>query len=262
MLRGLYSSATGMRAQEINIDNISNNIANANTTGFKKQSALFADLMYQYLTDPGSPTSQQTTNPNGLGIGLGVKAVGTQRHFTQGDLTSTGNQLDVAIQGEGFIEVLLPDGNQAFTRAGQLQLNADGALVTPDGYEIQPGITIPIGSTSISIGQDGTVSVLQPGATAPTQVGNLLGSRFPNKAGLRAIGQNLYTPTEASGAAIQGTFTQEGFGTLTQGFLESSNVSIVEQVVSMIAAQRAYEASSKGIQTADDMAQQAINLKR
>jgi flagellar basal-body rod protein FlgG len=262
MLRGLYSAATGMRAQEINIDTISNNIANANTTGFKKQTALFADLMYSYLTEPGSPTSQQTLSPTGLSIGHGVKATGTQRHFTQGDLTSTGNQLDLAIQGDGFFEVLLPDGSLAYTRAGELQLDQNGNIVTVDGYQIQPAITIAPGSASITIGKDGTVSAIPPGETEVQQIGQMLGSRFPNKSGLRAIGNNLYQVTEASGQVIQNAFNDQGMGVLTQGFLESSNVSIVEQVVSMITGQRAYEANSKGIQTADDMLQQAINLKR
>lgn len=262
MFRGLHSAVTGMRAQELNIDTISNNIANANTTGFKKQTALFADLMYQYLSDPGSPTSQQTINPNGLGVGLGVKAVGTQRHFTQGDLSSTGNQLDIAIQGDGFLQVLLPDGTFGFTRNGSLQLDAEGRLVTPDGYFLEPQIQIPQEATSITIGQDGTVSVILAGAAEAQQLGRIEGVRFPNKAGLRAVGQNLYTQSDASGIPLQSPFNQDGMGIITQGFLESSNVSIVEQVVSMITAQRAYEANSKGIQTADDMLQQAINLKR
>jgi flagellar basal-body rod protein FlgG len=262
MFRSLYSAATGMRAQELNIDTISNNIANANTTGFKKSTAVFQDLMYQYLVDPSSPTSQISTNPSGLGVGLGVKTVGTHRQFTQGDLTSTGNRLDVAIQGDGFIEVDVGNGVLAYTRAGQFQISAEGNIITPDGLSISPAVNIPQNASAITIGKDGTVSVVTPENPTPQQVGIISGNRFPNQAGLRAIGQNLYQATDASGAVVQGTFGLDGIGTLSQGFLESSNVSIVEQVVSMITGQRAYEANSKGIQAADEMLSMAINLKR
>lgn len=262
MIRALYSAATGMNAQETNIDVISNNLANVNTVGFKKGRADFQDLMYQYVVEPGAPTSQTTTNPTGVQVGLGVKTAAVQKVFTQGDLSSTGNQLDVAIEGDGFFQVLRPDGTFAYTRSGSFQLDLNGQLVTSDGYPLAPGITIPQDALKITIAQDGTVSVKQPNTAVPTQVGQLAAVRFPNNAGLRAMGQNLYEETQASGTAVIGIFNQLGFGRLNQGFLESSNVSVVEQVVNMITAQRAYEASSKGITTADEMLNQVINIKR
>ncbi len=262
MIRALYTAATGMNAQETNIDNISNNLANVNTVGFKKGRADFQDLMYQYTVAPGAQTSQITTNPTGVGVGLGVKTSSVQKVFTQGDLSSTGNQLDVAIEGDGFFQVLKPDGTFAYTRSGVFQLDFNGQLVTSDGYQVSPGITIPQDALGITIAQDGTVTVNQPNNPVPAQVGQLIGVRFPNNAGLRAVGQNLYEQTQASGPPVNGIFSQLGFGRLNQGFLESSNVSVVEQVVNMITAQRAYEASSKGITTADEMLSSVINLKR
>lgn len=262
MIRALYSAATGMNAQETNIDVISNNLANVNTVGFKKGRADFQDLMYQYVVEPGAPTSQTTSNPTGVQVGLGVKTSSVQKVFTQGDLSSTGNQLDVAIEGDGFFQIQRPDGTFAYTRSGSFQLDQTGQLVTSDGYIVAPGITVPQDSLGITIAQDGTVTVKQPNNAAPTQVGQLTAVRFPNNAGLRALGQNLYEETQASGTPVNGIFNQQGFGRLNQGFLESSNVSVVEQVVNMITAQRAYEASSKGITTADEMLNQVINLKR
>jgi flagellar basal-body rod protein FlgG len=262
MIRALYTAATGMNAQETNIDVISNNLANVNTTGFKKSRADFQDLMYQYVVEPGAQTSQTTINPTGVQVGLGVKTTAVQKVFTQGDLSSTGNQLDVAVEGDGFFQVLRPDGTFAYTRTGVFQLDQNGLLVTSDGYQVNPGITIPQDALGVTIAQDGTVTVKQPNQAVPTQVGQLIAIRFPNNAGLRAVGQNLYEETQASGAPVNGIFSQLGFGRLNQGFLESSNVSVVEQVVNMITAQRAYEASSKGITTADEMLNQAINLKR
>lgn len=262
MIRGLYTAATGMKAQETNIDVIAHNMANVNTTGFKKSRAAFEDLIYQYLVEPGAPTSQQTQNPTGVQVGLGVKTAAVYKLFNQGDLSATGNQLDIAIQGEGFLEVQMPDGTQAYTRSGNLQLDSEGNLVTPEGFPVTPNITIPPDSISISIGADGTVSVRQPGAPELANVGQLTGIRFSNPAGLRAMGQNLFQETESSGNPIAGIFSENEFGTINQGFLEGSNVSIVEEVVNMITGQRAYEASSKGIQTADEMLSQAIQLKR
>jgi flagellar basal-body rod protein FlgG len=262
MIRALYTAATGMNAQETNIDVISNNLANVNTVGFKKSRADFQDLMYQYVVEPGAQTSQVTMNPTGVQVGLGVKTTAVQKVFTQGDLSSTGNQLDVAIEGDGFFQVLRPDGTFAYTRTGVFQLDQNGLLVTSDGYQVAPGITIPQDALGVTMAQDGTVTVKQPNQAVPTQVGQLIAVRFPNNAGLRAVGQNLYEETQASGAPVNGIFSQLGFGRLNQGFLESSNVSVVEQVVNMITAQRAYEASSKGITTADEMLNQAINLKR
>jgi len=251
-----------MNAQETNIDVISNNLANVNTVGFKKGRADFQDLMYQYIVEPGSPTSQTTNNPSGVQVGLGVKTAAVQKVFTQGDLSSTGNQLDVAIEGDGFFQVIRPDGSFAYTRSGTFQLDLNGQIVTSDGYIIAQGITIPQDALGITIAQDGTVTVKQPNNAVPTQVGQLTGVPFPNNGGLRAMGQNLYEERQASGAPVNGIFNQLGFGRLNQGFLESSNVSVVEQVVNMITAQRAYEASSKGITTADEMLNQVINLKR
>lgn len=262
MIRALYTAATGMNAQETNIDNISNNLANVNTVGFKKGRADFQDLMYQYTVTPGAQTSQVTMNPTGVGVGLGVKTSSIQKVFTQGDLSSTGNQLDVAIEGDGFFQILKPDGQFAYTRSGVFQLDFNGQLVTSDGYQVSPGIAIPQDALGITIAQDGTVTVTQPNNPIPAQVGQLVGVRFPNNAGLRAVGQNLYEQTQASGAPVNGIFSQLGFGRLNQGFIESSNVSVVEQVVNMITAQRAYEASSKGITTADEMLSSVINLKR
>ncbi len=262
MIRALYSAATGMNAQETNIDVISNNLANVNTTGFKKSRAEFQDLIYQYVQEPGSPSSQTTTRPSGVQVGLGVKTASVQKIFTQGDLTATGNQLDIAIEGDGFFQVTRPDGTLVYTRAGSFQLDQTGQIVTADGFVIAPGLTVPLDSLGISIAQDGTVSVKQPNNVNPVQIGQLTAVRFPNNGGLRALGQSFYEETLASGAPVTGIFSQNGFGRINQGFLESSNVSVVEQVVNMITAQRAYEASSKGITTADEMLSQAINLKR
>lgn len=262
MIRSLYTSATGMKAQETNIDVIANNLANVNTTGFKKSRADFQDLMYQYLVEPGAQTSQSTQSPSGIQVGLGVRTAAVHKVFTQGDLTSTGNQLDMAVEGDGFFEVTLPDGENVYTRAGNFQIDNNQQLVTTDGFALAPGITIPTDALAITIAQDGIVSVRQPGSATPAEVGQITGVRFANRAGLRALGRNLYEETDASGSPQTGVFGEQGFGTLAQGFLESSNVSIVEQVVSMITGQRAYEASSKGIQTADDMLNKAINLKR
>lgn len=262
MIRALYTAATGMQAQETNIDVISNNLANVNTTGYKKSRADFQDLMYQYVVEPGAPTSQSTISPSGIQVGLGVRTASVQKVFQQGDLTSTGNQLDVAIEGDGFFQVTRPDGTIGYSRSGSFQLDATGQLVTSDGLPIAPGITVPADALRTTIGQDGTVSVTQPGSAQPAQVGQLSAVRFSNNSGLRAVGQNLYEETASSGSPVSGVFSQTGFGRLAQGFLESSNVSVVEQVVSMITAQRAYEASSKGISTADEMLGQAIALKR
>lgn len=262
MLRALYSSASGMQAQETNIDVISHNIANVNTTGYKRSRAEFQDLIYQYLLEPGAPTSQSTQSPSGIQVGLGVKTSAVQKMFGQGDLISTENQLDVAIEGDGFFQIEKPDGTQAYSRSGSFQLDLQGNLVTSDGYRVLPGIAIPTNALGITIGQDGTVSARIPDTAQAQIIGQLTAVRFPNNGGLRAVGRNLYEETSSSGTPVQGIFSQQGFGSLQQGFLESSNVSVVEQVVNMITAQRAYEANSKGIQTADDMLQQAINLKR
>lgn len=262
MIRALYTAATGMHAQETNIDVISNNLANVNTTGYKRGRADFQDLMYQYILEPGAPTSANTNSPTGIQVGLGVKTAAVQKVFTQGDLASTSNQLDVAIEGDGFFQVQTAAGTTAYTRSGNFKLDSSGQIVTSDGETVDPGLSIPTDATNITIGQDGTVSAKISGTAAPTTVGKLTAVRFPNNAGLRAMGKNLYEETTASGSPTTGSFADPGFGRLSQGFLESSNVSIVEQVVNMITAQRAYEASSKGISSADEMLGQAISLKR
>lgn len=262
MIRALYTSASGMNAQETNIDVISNNLANVNTVGFKKSRADFQDLMYQYLIEPGAPTSQQTQSPSGIAVGLGVKTSAVQKIFTPGDISNTGRELDVAISGDGFFRVVLPDGTLAYTRAGNFQLNQDGTLVTADGLQLDPTIQIPQGATAIAFAKDGTVSVKIPNQAELSQIGQMTGTRFANNSGLRAIGQNLYVQTDSSGQPIDGNFGLDGLGQIEQKQLESSNVSVVEQVVNMITAQRAYEASSKGITTADQMLGEAINLKR
>jgi flagellar basal-body rod protein FlgG len=251
-----------MRAQEVNIDVISNNIANVNTTSYKKGRANFQDLIYQAVVEPGAPTSQNTTNSAGIQIGLGVRTVSVDKSFDQGDVISTNNPLDIAIEGDGFFQIARPDGGIFFSRSGNFTLNAQGLLVTQEGYSLEPAITIPPDAVAITIGEDGTVSVKQPGQAQLAQVGQITGVRFPNRTGLKAVGKNLYQETPSSGQPQQGIFGEQGFGVMAQGFLESSNVSVVEQVVTMITAQRAYEANSKGIQTSDDMLSQAINLKR
>ena len=262
MIRSLFTSATGMQAQEMNIDVISNNLANVNTTGFKKSLPTFQDLFYQTVAEPGSQTSQVNLNPTGIQVGLGVKTASVQKIFSQGDLQNTNNPLDIAIEGDGFFQVQQADGTIAFTRSGNFRLNEQGQLVTVDGLIVDPGITIPQEATQIMIGKNGLVQFKTPGAPNAQDAGQLVAVRFPNNGGLKSLGQNLYIDTQTSGTPLQGIFNEQGFGRISQGFLESSNVSVVEQVVNMITAQRAYEASSKGITTSDEMVSQAINLKR
>lgn len=249
----LWVSKTGLDAQNTNVSVIANNLANVSTVSFKKGRAVFEDLLYQNIRQPGAASSQSTTIPSGLMTGTGVRLVATQKDFDQGSFLNTENNLDIAIQGRGFFQVLLPDGNQAYTRAGNFQLDSTGQLVTPNGYVLQPAITIPAGAESITIGSDGTVSVLSQGQTQ--QIGNITTSDFINPAGLQPKGENLYMETNASGAAITGTPGQTGLGTLRQGSLESSNVNVVEELVSMIEAQRAYEMNAKSIETVDQMLQ-------
>lgn len=262
MIRALFTAATGMNAQQNNIDVIANNLANVNTNGFKKSRADFQDLLYETLIEPGASTTVNTTNPTGLQIGLGVKTAAVTKIFEQGDLTSTNNQLDMAIEGDGLFQITLPDGTIAYTRSGSFKLNENGDMVTTDGFPLEPAIQIPSGSLSVIIAQDGTVSAKTSGSATPTQVGNIQIARFPNSSGLKAIGKNLLQETQSSGTPTVGTPGAEGYGRLSQGFLESSNVSVVEQVVNMIVAQRGYEASSKVISTADEMSSQALSLKR
>jgi flagellar basal-body rod protein FlgG len=259
MSSALWLAKTGLEAQQTRMAAISNNLANASTTGFKRDRAVFADLIYQNVVQVGAQSSEDTLNPSGLNLGTGVRTVATEKLFTQGGIIQTGNPLDVAIQGRGFIEVLMPDGSSAYSRDGTLQMDDTGQLVTPMGFPVQPGITIPENTLSITVSSDGVVSVLEAGAAAPTEVGNLDLVDFINPTGLQAIGNNLYVESAASGSPQSGTAGLDGLGTLVQGSLEGSNVNTVEELVNMIEAQRAYEMNSKAISTVDQMMQYATN---
>jgi flagellar basal-body rod protein FlgG len=255
----LWIAKTGLEAQQTRMATISNNLANASTTGFKRDRAVFADLIYQNIVQVGSSSSESTVSPSGLNIGTGVRTVATEKLFTQGSIIQTGNSLDIAVQGRGFIQVLLPDGTLGYTRDGSLQKDATGLLVTSIGYPIEPSITIPDTANSVSIGSDGIVSVLTQGSTAPTQIGSIQLADFVNPTGLQAIGNNLYQQSAASGTPQTGTPGLTGLGTLIQSSLEASNVNTVEELVNMIETQRAYEMSSKAISTAEQMMQFATN---
>ncbi|OVE80209.1 flagellar basal-body rod protein FlgG [bacterium J17] len=261
MIRSLFTAATGMIAQQLNLDVIANNLSNVNTSGFKKAKADFQDLMYQMVEEPGT-SQQQGNSPTGIQIGLGVRPAAVGKIHSQGDFESTTNPLDLAIEGDGMYQITLPNGETRYTRAGAFKLDENGIMVNSDGYQLNPVITIPEDAIGITISSDGFVSVRQPGAAADTQVGQIQLARFQNPAGLRSVGRNLYEETESSGAATLGTPGENGFGTLAQGFLESSNVSVVEEIVQMVTGQRAYEANSKVIQTADQFLSNAINVKR
>ncbi|MBE1159542.1 flagellar basal-body rod protein FlgG [Dyella acidiphila] len=259
MFSSLWIAKTGLDAQQTQMDVISNNLANASTTGFKTSRASFQDMMYQNEGQPGSQTTQQTEAPSGLLLGTGVKVVGSEKLFTQGAITQTGNPLDVAVQGNGFIQVSLPDGTVAYTRDGSLHEDSTGQVVTADGYPLVPSITLPANVNSITIGTDGTVSATSNGSTTPTQIGVVQLANFVNPAGLEPMGQNLYLETESSGTAQTGQPGLNGMGTLAQGSLESSNTNVVEEMVNMIQAQRTYEMNSKSISAVDDMLQFVIN---
>jgi flagellar basal-body rod protein FlgG len=253
MIRSLWISKTGLDAQQTQMDVISNNLANVSTNGFKRSRAVFEDLLYQTLRQPGAQSSQQTQLPSGLQLGTGVRPVATERIFTQGNLQQTNNDKDVAIQGDGFFQVLMPDGTTAYTRDGAFQIDAQGQMVTSSGYTVQPAIQIPAGAQKITVGRDGTVSATLPNTVAPTQVGTLQLATFINNAGLESRGENLYTETAASGAPNQNAPGTNGAGTLSQGYVETSNVNVVEELVNMIQTQRAYEINSKAISTSDQM---------
>lgn len=253
MNRSLWISKTGMDAQQLQMDIISNNLANVGTNGFKASRPVFEDLIYQTLREPGAPSSTQTNLPTGLQVGTGVQPVATERILTQGNLTQTSNATDVAIQGNGFFQVQMPDGTTGYTRDGSFQTNAQGQLVTSNGYVLQPPVTIPASATSVTIAQDGTVSVNQSGSTAAVQVGSIQLATFPNPAGLSAQGGNIFQETTSSGAAATGAPGQNGAGTLQAGYVETSNVNVVEELVNMIETQRAYEINSKAISTTDQM---------
>lgn len=261
MIRSLWVAATGMEAQQLNIDITSNNLANVNTTGFKRSRGDFQDLLYQTVVPAGAASSGATQAPTGIQVGMGVRPVAVQKIFTQGDYQQTGNSLDLAVDGDGFFQVMQPNGEIAYTRAGALKMDEEGQIVTSDGYPIEPSITIPSTATTISIGASGIVSVRNADGSL-TEVGQIELAKFLNSAGLNSIGRNLYLQTPSSGEPVTGTPGLDGFGTISQGFLEMSNVNVVEEMVNLIAAQRAYEVNSKAIQTADEMLQKANELKR
>jgi flagellar basal-body rod protein FlgG len=263
MIRALYSAASGMTAQQMNVDNIAHNLANANTSGFKARRAQFQDLIYQSVVQPGSASGQQTTVPTGLQLGLGTRTSSNEILFTQGSFSQTDNPLDMVIQGKGFFQIRRASGELAYTRSGAFHLDKDGSLVTQDGNPLEPQITIPSAALQISIGQDGTVSYTLPGQSAAQQAGQIQLATFVNPAGLNSLGGNLYMPTDSSGDATVGTpGGQEGLGTIMQGYTEQSNVSVVEEFINLIVAQRGYEANSKVVKAADDMYQQVNNLTR
>jgi flagellar basal-body rod protein FlgG len=251
-----------MKAQALNLDVIANNLANVSTAGFKKSRAEFQDLLYESIRPPGTPSSQDTQVPTGIQLGHGTRPSTVLKIFTQGDMEHTKNELDLAIEGDGFFQIAMPSGETAFTRDGGFKLDSEGRIVNADGFALEPEISIPTDAVSISIGMDGTVSVLQAGETTPTEVGTVELARFVNPAGLISMGRNLYINSEASGDEMIGTAGEDGLGTIAQGFLEMSNVTVVEEMVNMITAQRAYEANSKSIQTADEMLALANNVKR
>jgi flagellar basal-body rod protein FlgG len=253
--RSLYIAATGMNAQQSQMDVISNNLSNVSTTGFKGSRAVFQDLIYQTLRQPGANSTQQTMLPSGSQVGTGVQQVATERLYSQGGLTQTGNSTDVAINGSGFIQVQMPDGTTAYTRDGTLQKNAQGQLVTATGYPVVPGITIPPNATSLTIASDGVVSITVAGSTASQNIGTMQLANFINPTGLESLGQNLFAETQSSGAPIVSTPGLNGLGTLQQGYLEASNVNVVQELVNMIETQRAYEINSKAVQTSDQMLQ-------
>ena len=262
MIRSLWTSATGMQAQALNLDVIANNLANVNTAGFKKSRAEFQDLLYETLRPAGTSSSQDTQVPTGIQIGHGTRPSTVLKIFSQGNMENTKNELDLAIEGDGFFQIILPNGETAYTRDGAFKLDSDGRIVNSDGFALEPEITIPSDALSISVGIDGTVSVLQAGDSIPSEIGTIELARFVNPAGLISTGRNLYITSEASGDEMTGTPGEDGLGSLAQGFLEMSNVSVVDEMVSMITAQRAYEVNSKSIQTADEMLQMANNIKR
>jgi flagellar basal-body rod protein FlgG len=262
MIRALYTASSGMQAQQLNLDAIANNLSNVNTAGFKRSRVDFQDLLYRTFRAPGTVGAQGTTIPTGIQVGHGARPVATQMIFSQGDFQQTENPLDLVIEGPGFFQIQRPDGTTAYTRSGAFKKDNTGRIVTSDGFFFQPSITIPTDATSVTIGTDGTVSVTQPGQTTAQQVGTIQLARFVNPAGLISIGRSMFVPSQASGDAIVANPGTDGMGTLAQGYLEMSNVKVVEEMVAMITSQRAYEANSKAIQTADEMLAITNNLRR
>jgi flagellar basal-body rod protein FlgG len=262
-MRAMYTAATGMMAQELNVQVISNNIANLRTTGYKRQRVHFQDLLYEQLRRPGAPSSEQNTQvPVGVFVGSGVKTVSTPRLMSQGTLTQTEKEFDLGIRGEGFLRIQLPDGRTGYTRDGSFELDSEGRLVTQDGYLIDPGVTIPAETKSISINAAGAITGVTPGSPDPQALGQLQLSRFINKTGLESIGDNLYVATAASGPAIDGNPGTEEFGSIQQGYLEEANVNAVVEITSLIAAQRAYEMNSRVISASDQMMQSTSQMFR
>lgn len=261
MLRSLSTAATGMDAQQTRLDVTANNIANVSTPGFKKSRAEFQDLMYQTIKEPGAATGSATRSPTGLQVGMGVRTVGTQRMHSEGDLQQTGNPLDLAIEGNGFFPVTLPSGELGYTRAGALKLDSEGKVVTADGYSLGTQISIPANAQSVAVAADGTVSATVPGNATPVEVGKIQLTTFANPAGLSSMGRNLFKETAASGAPVTGAPGENGIGTLSQGTLEISNVKVVEEMIDLIAGQRAYDVNSRVIKAADEMLQQTANLR-
>lgn len=259
MNQALWIAKTGLDAQQTKMSVISNNLANASTTGYKRSRAVFEDLLYQNQRQPGAQSSQDSLYPTGLMLGTGVRTVATEKLFSQGNMSQTENPLDIGIDGKGFFQVMMPDGSIAYTRSGELQVDNQGQMVTSTGYTLQPALTIPQDSLSITIAHDGTVSVTQPGSSTSTQVGTLQIASFVNPAGLQPMGNNLFLETTASGSPQAGTPGLNGMGTLMQGFVEESNVNVVEELVSMIETQRAYEMNSRSISTSDQMLQYVSN---
>ncbi|PHZ28964.1 flagellar basal-body rod protein FlgG [Yersinia bercovieri] len=260
MIRSLWIAKTGLEAQQTNMDVISNNLANVSTNGFKRQRAVFEDLLYQTLRQPGAQSTEQTTIPSGLQLGTGVRPVSTERLHSQGSLNQTSNSKDLAIQGNGFFQIQLADGTTAFTRDVSFQIDQNGQLVTSSGYPVQPAITLPPDAETLTVGNDGIVSVTVQGQTAPQQVGQITLSTFINDSGLESIGENLYRETQSSGAPNETTPGLNGSGTLRQGYVETSNVNVAEELVNMIQTQRAYEINSKAVSTSDQMLQRLTQL--
>jgi flagellar basal-body rod protein FlgG len=261
MIRSMYSAATGMEAQQLYIDTISNNLANVNTTSFKRSRLEFQDLMYQTLKEPGIKNSEGEMSPTGIEVGLGVKSSSTQRIFEQGSLNQTSNSMDVAIEGEGFYQVNMPDGTMGYTRDGSFKLDGNGTVVTTDGNTVVPEINVPEGSSSFTVSSSGKVSVILAGKETSTEIGQMELARFVNPSGLRSLGNNMYGVSDASGEPILETPGENGMGKLNQGYTEASNVQMVEEMVNMITAQRAYEIVSKSITVSDEMLQTANNMK-
>ena len=259
-MRSLWISKTGLDAQQTKMDVITNNLANVNTNGFKRSNAVFEDLLYQTLRQPGAQSSQQSVVPTGLQIGTGSRVTATSRVHAQGNLNKTDNNLDVAINGNGFLQITLPDGTTGYTRDGAFSVDANGQMVNANGYAVSPAITVPANTVSLTIGQDGTVSAQQSGTVSPVQIGSLQLASFVNPAGLESKGGNIYVETAASGTASVNTPGTNGLGILNQGYLETSNVNVVEELVNMIQTQRAYELNSRAVQTADQMLQKLTQL--